>query len=93
VTKSYDYVERRMARFQTTVTAGVATRQLIEGGDVRLQEPEVSKEEETYLQATVQARYEQMEQARTRLLALLHPVAHKLADKTRPAIVVEMVAQ
>jgi len=53
----------------------------------------VSKEEETYLQATVQARYEQMEQARTRLLALLHPVAHKLADKTRPAIVVEMVAQ
>lgn len=31
VTKSYDYVERRMARLQTTVTAVIANRQLIDG--------------------------------------------------------------
>jgi hypothetical protein len=35
-----------MARFQTTVTAVVANRQLIDGVDVRIQEPEVRKEEE-----------------------------------------------
>jgi DDE superfamily endonuclease len=31
VTKSYDYVERRMARFQTVVTAVVANRALVDG--------------------------------------------------------------
>jgi hypothetical protein len=93
VTKSYDYVERRMAQFQTTVTAVVANRQLIDGVDVHIQEPDVSKAEEEYLKATVQASYEQMEQARTRLLELLHHVEHKLAYKKRTEIVVEMVAQ
>jgi len=93
VTKSYDYVERRMAQFQTTVTAVVANRQLIDGIDARIQEPDVSKEEEEYLQATVQASYEQMEQARTRLLELLHHVQHRLAYKKRTEIVVEMVKQ
>ena len=67
VTKSYDYVERRMARFQTTVTAVIAHRQLIDGIGVQIQEPDVGKEEEAYLQATVPASYVQMEQAQTRL--------------------------
>jgi hypothetical protein len=93
VTKSYDYVARRMARFQTTVTAVVANRQLIDGVDVRIQEPDVSKEEAEYVKATVQASYEQMEQARTRLLELLHHLEHKLAYKKRTEIVVEMVRQ
>ena len=93
VTKSYDYVERRMARFQTTVTAVIANRQLIDGIGVQIQEPNVCKEEEEYLKATVQASYEQMEQARTRLLELLHHLDHKLAYKKRTEIVVEMVAQ
>src|SRR4029453_5312973 len=88
-----DYVERRMGRFQTTVTAVIANRQLIDGVDVRIQEPDVSKEEEVYLKATVQASYEQMEQARTRLLELLHHVKHRLAYKKRTEIVVEMVKQ
>ena len=93
VTKSYDYVERRMGRFQTTVTAVVANRQVIDGIGVQIQEPTVAKEEEEYLKATVQASYEQMEQARTRLLELLHHLEHKLAYKKRTEIVVEMVQQ
>jgi hypothetical protein len=93
VGKSYDYVERRMARFQTTVTAVIANRHLIDGIGVQIQEPSVGKEEEAYLRATVQASYEQMEQARTRLLELLHHLEHKLAYKKRTEIVVEMVAQ
>src|SRR5262245_23152290 len=82
-----------MGRFQTTVTAVIANRQLIDGIGVQIQEPDVSKEEEAYLKATVQASYEQMEQARTRLLELLHHVEHKLAYKKRTEIVVEMVQQ
>ncbi len=92
-TKSYDYVERRMGRFQTTVTAVIANRQVIDGIEAQIQVPNVCKEEETYLKATVQASYEQMEQARTRLLELLHHVEHKLAYKKRTEIVVEIVKQ
>jgi hypothetical protein len=93
VTKSYDYVEGRMGRFQTTVTAVIANRQLIDGMGVQIQEPDVWKEEEAYLKATVQTSYAQMEQARTRLLELLHHLEHKLAYKKRTEIVVEMVAE
>ena len=93
VMKSYDYVERRMAQFQTTVTAVIANRQLIDGIEAQIQVPNVCKEEEAYLKATVQASYEQMEQARTRLLELLHHLEHKLAYKKRTEIVVEMVKQ
>ena len=82
-----------MGRLQTVVTAVIANRQLIDGIDVQIQEPSAGKEEETYLQATVQASYEQMEPARTRLWELLHYREHQLADKKRTEIVVEMVAQ
>jgi hypothetical protein len=93
VTKSYDYVEKRMGQFQTTVTAVIANRQVIDGIDVQIQAPNLCKEEEAYLKATVQANYEQMEQARTRLLELLHHLEHKLAYKKRTEIVVAMVKQ
>ena len=86
-------MERRMARFQTTVTAVIANRQLIDGIDLQIQVPSVSKEEATYLKATVQASYAQMEQARTRLMELLHHLEHRLAYKKRTEIVVEMGAQ
>ena len=92
-TKSYDYVEGRMGRFQTVVTAVVANRQLIDGIGVQIQEPSVGKEEEAYLKATVQTSYAQMEQARTRLLELLHYMEHQLAYRKRTEIVGEMVAQ
>ena len=93
VTKSYDYVEKRMGQFQTTVTAVIANRQVIDGIDAQIQAPNVGKEEEAYLKATGQASYEQMEQARTRRLELLHHVQHRLAYKKRTEIVVEMVKQ
>jgi hypothetical protein len=92
-TKSYDYVEGRMGRFQTVVTAVIANRQLIDGIEVQIQEPSLCKEEETYLKATVQASYAQMEQARSRILELLHYMKHQLAYKKRTEIVVEIVAQ
>jgi hypothetical protein len=93
VTKGYDYVARRMARSQTTGTAVIANRQLIDGIAVEIQEPNRGEEGDTYLKATVQASYAQTEQARTRRLELLHHLEHKLAYKKRTEIVVEMVRQ
>jgi len=75
------------------VTAVIANRQLIDGIELQIQEPSVTKEEETYLKATGQASYEQMEQARERVLELLHHLQHRLAYKKRTEIGVEMVAQ
>jgi len=82
-----------MGRFQTVVTAVIANRQLIDGIDGQIQEPSVCKEEEADLKATVQASYEQMDQAQTRLWELLHHREHRLGYKKRTDIVVEMVAQ
>jgi len=93
VTKSYDYVERRMGRFQTVVTAVVANRALVDGLEVRVQEPSVREVEAAYLQATTRESYEQMEHVRARLLELLHHLQHRLAYKKRTEIVVEIVEQ
>ena len=93
VTKSYDYVERRMARFQTVVTAVVANRALVDGLEVRVPEPSVRAAEEAYLQATARESYGQMEHVRARLLEVLHHLQHRFASKKRTAIVVEIVEQ
>src|SRR5215468_3337453 len=93
VTKSYDYVERRMARFQTVVTAVVANRARVDGIEVRVQEPNVREAEEAYLQATTRESYGQMEHVRARLLELLHHLQHRFAYQKRTEIVVEIVAQ
>src|SRR5262252_7368456 len=79
VTKSYDYVERRMARFQTVVTAVVANRALVDGIEVRGQAPSVREVEEAYVQATTRESYEHMEAVRTRFLELLHHLQHRFA--------------
>jgi len=92
VTKSYDYVARRMGRFQTVVTAVVANRDVIDGIDLQVQEPSTQEEEAIYLKATVQETYCQMEQARERVLELLHHLQHRLAYKKRTEMVVEIVA-
>src|SRR6266478_1576205 len=61
-TKSYDYVARRMGRFQTVVTAGVANRGVSDGLELQIQAPGTQEEEALYLKATVQESYAQMEQ-------------------------------
>ena len=93
VTKSDDYGERRMTRFQTVVTAVVANRALVDGIEVRVQAPNVCEAEEEYLRATGQDCYEQLGQARERLLELLHHLRHRREYKKRTEIVVEIVEQ
>ena len=93
VSKGWDYVEQRSARYQTVVTAVVANRTLIDGVEVVVQRPNVYEEEMAYLNATVQASYAQMEAARTRLLELLHHVTHRQSYKKRTEIAQEIVRQ
>lgn len=93
VTKRYDYVERRMARFQTVLTAVIADRTFVDGLEVRVQEPSVREAEEAYLQATARESYAQMEHVRTRLLELLYHLQHRRGDQKRTEMVGEIVEQ
>ncbi|WP_250124449.1 hypothetical protein [Chroococcidiopsis sp. CCMEE 29] len=40
VKRAYDYVEKRMSRYQTVVTAVVANRELVNGLEVVVQQPD-----------------------------------------------------
>jgi len=67
-TQSYDYVERRVGRFQTVVTAVGANRARIDGIAVQGRAPSQGEAEMAYLKAIVRESYEQMAEARQRLL-------------------------
>src|SRR5919199_1280689 len=91
--KAWDHVEQRYGRYQTVVTAVVANRELIDGIEVVVQEPQRHEEEMAYLNATIQTSYDHMAAARTRLLELLHHRTHRLAYKKRTEMAVEVVQQ
>ena len=93
INKAWDHVEQRYGRYQTVVTAVVANRELMDGIEVVVQEPKKHAEEMAYLNATIQASYDQMEAVRIRLLELLHHRTHGLAYKKRTSIAVEIVQQ
>lgn len=93
VTKSYDYVERRTALFQTVVTAVVSNREWVDGLEVVVQDLKDLKAEAAYLKATAKESYEQMAEARERLVELLHYRIHQLQYRKRTEIAVEIVRQ
>jgi hypothetical protein len=93
VDQAYDYVQRRVARFQTVVTAVIANRRVIDGLDVVVQEPKSLKEEMAYWEATSQDSYEQMEAAWKRVLELLYHRQHQVEYRKRTEIAREIVHQ
>jgi hypothetical protein len=93
VDQAYDYVQRRMTRFQTVVTAVISNRSVIDGLDVVVQEPKSLKEEMAYLEATSKDSYEQMEEARKRVFELLYHRQHQLEYRKRTEIAWEIVQQ
>jgi hypothetical protein len=93
VHKAWDHVEKRMALYQTVVTAVVANRACLDGVEVVVQQPNVTEEELAYLRETVQKSYEQMEHAKERLLELLHHLAHRHAYKKRTEIALAIAQQ
>ena len=93
VKKQYDYVEGKMSRYQTVVTASIANREIIDGIEVVVQEPNYEKEELAYLEMTRQESYDQMEKVRERLIELLYYQKNRLAYRKRTEIAVEIVRQ
>ncbi|MBV9482338.1 MAG: hypothetical protein JO249_16540 [Acidobacteria bacterium] len=93
VKKAWDHVERRMAPYQTIVTAVIANRERLDGLEVIVQQPDRHEEEVAYLQETVQESYAQMEAARGRCLELFHHLLHRLGYKKRTEIALEVVQQ
>jgi hypothetical protein len=93
VKKRWDHVEGRTARYQTVVTAVIANREMLDGVEVIVQQPDMSEEEVAYLRETVKTSYEQMDAARSRLLELLHHQLHQQTYRKRTEIALEIVQQ
>jgi hypothetical protein len=93
VKRAYDYVDKRMSRYQTVVTAVIANRERFDGLEVVVQAPNYQEEEKAYLEMTAQESYSDMEQVKERLLELLHYQKNRLAYRKRTEIAVEIVKQ
>jgi hypothetical protein len=78
VKKAWDHVEHRLAPSQTVVTAVIANRARLDGIAVLVQQPHRQEEELAYVPETVRESYPQMEEARGRVLELLHHRMHCL---------------
>jgi hypothetical protein len=78
VKKAWDHVAQRLAPYQTVVTAVLANRVRLDGIEVLGQQPGRQDEELAYLPETGRASYAQMEDARARVLELLHHRVHGL---------------
>jgi hypothetical protein len=90
--RAWDYVEGRMAWYQTVVTAVVSNRQRVDGLEVVVQEPRKRMDEEReYLKHTVEESYQQMDALQTRLQELLHHIAHVKGYRKRTEIAVDVV--
>ena len=93
VKKAWDHVAQRLVPYQTVVTAVIANRVRLDGIEVLVQQPNQQEEELAYLQATVRESYPQMEEARERVLELLHHRVHCLGYKKRTELALDIVQQ
>ena len=93
VKKAWDHVANRLAPYQTVVTAVIANRARLDGIEVMVQQPKRHEEEMAYLKETVRESYTQMEEARGRVLELLHHLVHRLGYKKRTVLALEIVQQ
>jgi hypothetical protein len=78
VKKAWDHVQQRLVPYQTVMTAVIANRAQLDGIEVLVQQPNRKDEELAYFQETVRESYPQVEEARGRVLELLHHRVHCL---------------
>jgi hypothetical protein len=90
VKKAWDHVAQRLAPYQTVVTAVIANRARLDGIEVLVQQPNRQDEELAYLQETVRDTYLQLEEARGRVLELLHHLVHRLGYKKRTELALDI---
>ena len=89
----YDYVERCWSRYQTIMTAVVANGEKIDGLVIDMQMPSYKREEKAYLEMSKKEDYDSLQEARTRIMELLHYQKNCLEYRKRTEIAVEMVRQ
>jgi hypothetical protein len=93
VKKAWDHVDHRLASYQTVMTAVIANRARLDGIEVLVQQPNRQEEELAYLQETMCESYTQREEARGRVLELLHHLGHRLGYKKRTELALDIVQQ
>jgi hypothetical protein len=93
VKKAWDHVEHRLAPSQTVMTAVSAHGARLDGMEVLVQQPNRQDEELAYLQETMCESYTQREEARGRVLELLHHLVHRLGYKKRTELALDIVQQ
>ena len=71
----------------------IANRTRLDGIEVLVQQPNQQEEEMAYLQETVRDSYTQMEEARGRVLELLHHLVHRLGYRKRTEMALDIVQQ
>lgn len=91
--RAYDYVQGRLSRYQTLVTAVVANAERVDGVALEVQFPNYQSEELDYLTMTAADDYTDLEQARERVLELLHYHKNRLSYRKRTELAVEIVGQ
>jgi hypothetical protein len=91
--KAWDPVEQRLAPDQTVGTAVLANRARLDGIAVLVQQPNRPEEALAYLHETGPASYPPMEEARGRVVELLHPRVHCLGYKKRTELALDIVQQ
>jgi len=90
--RAYDHVEGRVSTYPL-VTAVVANADAIDGLAVEVQFPNDQAEELSYLTMTAQDEYRDLEQARRRVIDVLHYQKNRLAYRERTEMAVEIVRQ
>jgi hypothetical protein len=93
VKKAWAHVEHRLVPYQTVVTAVIANRARLDGLEVLVQQPNRQAEALAYLHETMRPSYTQVEEARGRVLALLHHRLHCLGYKKRTELARDIVEQ
>ena len=91
--RAYDHVEGRSSIYQTLVTAVVANAQSVDGLEVEVQFPNYQAEELAYLNMSARDEYSELEQARQRLIELVHYQKNRLSYRKRTEMAVEIVRQ
>jgi hypothetical protein len=91
--KAWDPVDHRLAPYQTVMTAVIAHGARLDGIAVLVQQPNRQDEELAYWHETMCESYPQREEARGRVLELLHHLVHRLGDKKRTELALDIVQQ
>jgi hypothetical protein len=93
VKRRYDYVQKRMSRYQTVLTAVVVNRERFDGLDAFVQAPSFAQEEKAYLEASAQIPVESRAAGIQQFIEVLSYHLHQRMYKKVTELFLEFVQQ